>query len=714
MSLHVIVSLIAFAAYGGVMALILGHGMKDNKPVQLFFLYITCMLLLQMAYLMISLSNNSQDALYWYSLTLPATASQTIVYFFFTRAILNLKQPRKIVRTVILAWLLGITLLSILRPDIIFTSIYQDTTTGLFVPEITEIQVIFLSPVIILWGVTVYELAKGYQASRSSNQRIRIQYLLLAILLVWIGMFANASSFLRAYPVDVTANILAAFLITYAILRHQLLDINIVIRRGLVFTIPTLVLGVSYFLTIFIVTSLFDFWNKTSSIWVSLIVAVIVVAIVTPLRDRAQRWIEKTFFKDTYDSQLMLQRLSQKATSILDFRELTHTILGDIIETIQVRWAAFLLEEDSIFEPVVREGKGAQITFSLSGGHPIVSHLSTPGSVISIDTLNEMLTAKILSHQEYDKLQAVGFDLLIPLKARDKLVGILCLGRKYSGQSYSQDDELILTALANQVAAAIDNARLYEALQQELAERKRIEQQREALISELESKNDELERFTYTVSHDLKSPLITIRGFLGYLEKDALNGDTERMNKDMTRIVEATDKMENLLNELLELSRIGRMMNPPEVLSFTEIAQEAIDLVRGQIEERGVRIDLASNLPSVYGDRPRLVEVLQNLVDNACKFMGDQPDPCIEIGQRATDEDGKPVFYVRDNGIGIEPQHYERVFELFHKLNARSRGTGVGLALAKRIVEVHGGRIWVESPGSGQGTSFYFTLPEKG
>ncbi len=713
MTLHVIISLLAFVSYGGVMAMIFSHGIRGNKPGQLFFLYTVCMLLMQIVFLMISLVRDAQDALFWYSLTAPLTAAQTIVYFFFIRAFLDIRQPRRILQAGILTWLFALTISSVLKPDIIFMHIYQDKATGLFVPEVTPMQAILLSPMLVLWGIAIFELARGYRTSHSSKQRIRIQYLLLSVLIVWVGLSANGSPSLRPYPVDVTANIIAAFLIAYAILRHQLLDIHIVVRRGLIVSIPALAMGTIYFLAIFLVTRLVDSGHQSNSLLVPFAVAVIVVAVVNPLRDRAQRWIDQIFFKETYDSQLMLQRLSQKAANILDFRELTHTILDDILKTMRVQWAAFLLEQGGRFEPIVREGSDANNDFNLSEGHPIISHLSTHGVAITVDTLNDMLAENSLSREQFDELQKAGVELLIPLKTRDRLAGILSMGGKKSKQSYTQDDEMILTALANQVATAIENARLYETLQQELIERKQIEKERQTLISELETKNDELERFTYTVSHDLKAPLITIRGFLGYLEEDVLNGDTERMNADMTRIVDATDKMQTLLNELLELSRIGRMMNPPEAVPFADIAQEAVDLVRGSIEARGVRINLDPNLPTIFGDRPRLVEVVQNLVDNACKFMGEQPEPHIDIGQRETDEDSHPVFYVRDNGIGIDPQYQERIFELFHKLDAHTEGTGVGLALVKRIVEVHGGRIWVESPGAGKGTSFYFTLPRK-
>ena len=244
---------------------------------------------------------------------------------------------------------------------------------------------------------------------------------------------------------------------------------------------------------------------------------------------------------------------------------------------------------------------------------------------------------------------------------------------------------------------------------QDITERKGVEAERERLIGELEARNAELERFTYTVSHDLKSPLITIGGCLGFLEKDALSGNTARLQSDIQRIKEAAIKMRRLLDDLLELSRIGRLMNPPQQIAYAEIVAEALSLVGGRLSERGIAVEVAADLPQVYGDRLRLVEVLQNLLDNASKFMGDQPQPRIAIG--VCQQGLEQAFYVQDNGIGIDPRYHQQVFGLFEKLEAVGDGTGIGLALVKRIVEVHGGRVWIESQGAGQGATFYFTLP---
>jgi len=275
---------------------------------------------------------------------------------------------------------------------------------------------------------------------------------------------------------------------------------------------------------------------------------------------------------------------------------------------------------------------------------------------------------------------------------------------------------------------AYDETRYYEAsvikndvgtviaMVRDITLRKWAETEREDLINkleiqkaELEDKNAELTQFAYTVSHDLKSPLVTINGYLGYIEQDAMSGNIERLKKDTQRIQEAVNKMHALLTELLELSRIGRMMNQPEDAPFNDLVKEAMDIVHGQLESRRITVLTQPNLPAVRGDRQRMIEVLQNLIDNASKYMGDQIDPLIEIGQQGV-ENGKPIFFVKDNGIGIAPEYHERIFGLFNKLDAKSEGTGVGLALVKRIIEFHGGRIWVKSE-AGLGSTFFFTLP---
>jgi signal transduction histidine kinase len=292
-------------------------------------------------------------------------------------------------------------------------------------------------------------------------------------------------------------------------------------------------------------------------------------------------------------------------------------------------------------------------------------------------------------------------EVAVPITLRGEVLGVLDVQNRTVG-SLGSEDELLLLGLCGQVAVAIDYRRAE-------TRREQVEAERERLILELERKNAELERFTYTVSHDLRSPLVTIMGFLGVLRRDLAKGDAELVERDSQHIHRAADQMQQLLNDLLELSRIGRLVNPPQEVPLAALVQEAVARVAGRIAERGVDVDVAPALPVAYGDRVRLTEVLQNLIENAVKFMGEQPRPRIEIGGR---QDGKDVVcQVRDNGIGIEACYHSRIFGLFERLDSGTEGTGIGLSLVKRIVEVHGGRVWVESKGAGQGSTFFFMLP---
>lgn len=246
--------------------------------------------------------------------------------------------------------------------------------------------------------------------------------------------------------------------------------------------------------------------------------------------------------------------------------------------------------------------------------------------------------------------------------------------------------------------------------EQEIEARNKAEQDREKLIRELKSKNQELNRFAITVSHDLKTPLITMSGYPGYLKKDAQAGNYERMEKDIHQINEAAKQMGAFVDQILDLSRVGRIINPPADIPFANIVQESLQLAEGLLQARQIKVQVESDLPVVHVDRVRMVQVMQNLIANSVKFMGDQTSPCIDIG--VIQVDGENVFFVKDNGIGIAAKHHQEVFEIFNKLDSKSDGSGVGLALVKPIIEVHGGKIWVESE-PGKGAAFFFTLGQQ-
>ena len=244
----------------------------------------------------------------------------------------------------------------------------------------------------------------------------------------------------------------------------------------------------------------------------------------------------------------------------------------------------------------------------------------------------------------------------------------------------------------------------------DISERARAERVRESLIGDLEAKNAELERFTHTVSHDLKAPLITIRGFAEYLLQDLKQGRSERVDSDAHRIFEAAGQMQRLLDHLVTLSQAGRGAAPPAPVQLDDVAAEALRLVEGRRRDTGVEVELNPGLPVVLGDHARLVQVFQNLLENAVKFTAGVREPLVSVRPGPTDG-AEATIVVADNGKGIDPAHHTRVFGLFEKLDPACEGTGVGLAVVRRIVETHGGRARVESQGIGFGTQVWVTLP---
>ncbi|MEM7015729.1 MAG: PAS domain-containing sensor histidine kinase [Pseudomonadota bacterium] len=291
----------------------------------------------------------------------------------------------------------------------------------------------------------------------------------------------------------------------------------------------------------------------------------------------------------------------------------------------------------------------------------------------------------------------------------------MLLGAALSGQSqffewtHQKFDGTPFDAEVSLKVVYIDNAPHFLGMVRDITDRKKADRERSLLFKELEIRNTEMERFTYTISHELKNPLVTIAGFAGMLEHDINEGVHEKLPAHIQQITNAADTMSALLNDLLELSRIGHITHQYEKVALSELIQVVIETIKLQIKGQDITFEIEPNIPEVWGDLSRLQEVIQNLIENAVKFSSSQPHSLIKVGAR--EQSNETIFYIEDNGIGIDPAYQNRVFELFERLNPSIEGTGVGLTLVQRIVESHGGQIWVESDGVGTGSTFCFTLP---
>ena len=270
---------------------------------------------------------------------------------------------------------------------------------------------------------------------------------------------------------------------------------------------------------------------------------------------------------------------------------------------------------------------------------------------------------------------------------------------------------LLLYLADRSIRNAMNQARQKEhELSLEIAERREIEKKLQEYAQELERSNEELQQFAYVASHDLQEPLRMITSYLQLLERQYRDLFDETANEFIQFAVDGAKRMQSLLEALLAYSRVGTRGGPMHPVNTEKIMTEVQENLRFAIEDSRAEIILG-DLPIVSGDEHQLLQIFQNLVSNALKYHGERA-PIIQV--QANSENGHVQFSVKDNGIGIQPKYQDRIFLIFQRLHTQEEipGTGIGLAICKRIIERHGGRIWMESDGRA-GTTFYFTIPEK-
>jgi signal transduction histidine kinase len=542
---------------------------------------------------------------------------------------------------------------------------------------------------------------------------------------VLLGALSNLVGVLGYYPVDHAANLLNALLLTYAIFRYRLLDITIVVRKGLLYSIPTAIIGAGYFLIISLAMRLFQAFAEPQILLVSLLVAVMTAVVAQPLRDRAQLWIDRLFFREKYDYSLMLQRLSHTAASVLDLDRLTNMILDEVTTTIHIERAAFFLrqEENEEFPLTAQRGLDDSTDLKLRKDHPIVEWLSSHENALTRHDVEVVPHFKAIWGKEREDLERMGAEFFIPLGAKGELVGIFAVGPKLSEESYSQDDQLTLITLANQAAVAIENARLYDVAQQELAERKRAEETLKEYSERLEEMVDERTkelrdaqarliqseklaatgRLAASVAHEINNPLQGISNYLSLISQQVGEDDPLHENLEMVKL--GFERIAEIVRRLRAFYRpAGEEMEPTDINGVVErvLALMGHQLSLGNVE---VRRELAGQELLVLGSAGQLEQVLVNLALNAQEAMPEGGELVVRTALR----DDVVRLQVTDTGRGISEEERGRLFRPFYS-GRGGKGLGLGLWISHNIIEGHGGSIEVESK-LGKGTTFTISLP---
>ena len=456
-TIHTWISIFATLTYGGVLfAVLISKPLK--KLHRFFLLYLTAMVIWSVSSVIIFAELG--NPLVWLRILVGSGLIAAAGMFYFVQHLFTKRRwwAHLIFWYCLFAWVI------ILATDWVVQSAHLESGDIIYVFH--PLFSVFAGPG---YGLTIFsmvELYRGYRRSNSDTQRIRLRYLITAVALIILFQMINFTE-LGRYPIDIAVNGIAAILIAYAIMRHSLLDLRIVIRTGLIYSIITGITGTIYYLIISVILRLFENYVGEHILTISIVVALFTSVILSSLREKIQYWIDRFFYRVKYDANLMIQRLSETTAALMDVEEIIVIILQEIIDTIKVKTASFYIK----YEPydtyhLVSQKDSENRRHDFQADHPIVNWLEGDHRILTKDQLNIDPVFRSLWSRDREWIEDQNIDVFISLVARGELVGFFTIGEKLSGQPFTRDEHSILVTVANQTAIAVKNARLFNELQE--------------------------------------------------------------------------------------------------------------------------------------------------------------------------------------------------------------------------------------------------------
>jgi signal transduction histidine kinase len=596
---------------------------------------------------------------------------------------------------------------------------------------------------LILLGWMIFLLsamAAVRTAHRHSKQplyRNRLTYWLPFFFLIIVNdAFIFARSPLPGNPLRLAS----AWLMAYVVLTHNMPDARQILRRLMIYVITTLLIVAFYIAGFTLSQSLFRAAPNFNPLLVGAVIALLLATLFTPLLSLVRRWVDSWLHLEQFDPSRSLQEYGQSISNILEMQRLASVAVGLIIESLGItRGFLFLVDQDpgqddrkTHFLRAVRSPGERQIKPGiLPETSPIAQYLTREQRPLLQYDLDLLPSFRSVTRPEREWFNATQSEVYVPIFAKRRWIGLLAFGPKLSGNRYTEQDMVTLSALANQTAVALENARLVENLV-------RLNQELRQAYHSLDRANRDLERIDRTksdfisiASHELRTPLTVMRGYTEMLMED--NSLTPDIQTIMKGLHDGTMRLHEIMDSMFDIAQIDS-----RTLQLNLQSVDVADLVREvcfgltkQFAERNLSlmIDLPA-LPHLKADPNTLHKVFFHLVTNAIKFTPNEGKITIigqafQPGSKESPEGGVQIT-ICDTGVGVAPEYRELIFNKFYqpgelgkhstgKTRFKGGGAGLGLALAKGIVEAHGGRIWVQSPGYDEvhfpGSKFHVLLP---
>jgi signal transduction histidine kinase len=594
----------------------------------------------------------------------------------------------------------------------------------------------------LLWAILIiysaWLLLGEYDEARQPMYRNRIAYWLPVFILI---LLSDIPLFMGYSIVGNPFRLFAAFVMSYAVLNHDVADMRQLMRSGMIYSITTLILMAFYTVGVVFTQRIVSVAPNFNPIISSAIIALILSILFTPLLALVRRLVNNWSNSDTYDSGMILQKYSESISNLLEMQKLATVSVGSIIESMGLeRGYLFIVDQDrqadgrDVYQvravrspeertiPILEIGEESPIAMAfLREARPLLQY-----------DLNLLPVFRTASKPEQEWFKRLDCEVFLPVISKRKWIGLIALGPKLNGNRFTSENLSTLSALANQTAIALENARLVENLMRvnmELRTARREMERTNTLIQRVDTTKSD---FISIASHELRTPLTVIKGYIEMLMEDPkLDPNYAPLTKG---IHDGTLRLYQIMESMFDIAQINTRTRELsiEYVNVGALLRSVCHNHLGAIRERNLNMTIElPRIPLLKADNSLMEKLFNHLITNAIKFTPNQGSISItgrSIGPTINSEflDGAIQITFSDTGVGVDPVYQELIFTKFYqsgelgkhstsKNRFQGSGTGLGLSLCKAIVEAHGGRIWVESPGYDEvnfpGSKFHVVLP---
>lgn len=635
---------------------------------------------------------------------------------------LNLNKKVLIAFTAVTALIFGLAI----STPLIFESIVI-SGNNVITPVAGKLMPVFLLHTLLLIGWGLVAVIKHYKMTRGQD-REKIGYVLLSFFLLFTLILIFNFILPVFFQFSLAVPLLPLYLLTfniivgYAIIKRRLLDIKSLVARSVTYLLLILSIALIYAGILFLIGRLFLHVElSTEAFILSISLAVILALSFQPLKSAIAKITDKFFYQDFYNSEKLLHRLSLIMASTLHLEDLVRKLLNEIVTTLKVTKGMVILIED------------AKIYQVLSEGYSDTPTLDEKDIELLMSEKKILLTDELQEGQLKEIMKKYGFSLVSSFIHEGKILGLVGLGDKLSGENFSDKDVTVINIFSPEAAVAIQNAKSYEEIRRFNIT---LEDEVESATQRLVKANEKLQdldklkdEFVSIASHELRTPMVSIKNYV-WMTLAGKGGKISRKQKFyLDRAYDSANRMTKLINDLLNISRIesGRIILNVEKVTLPELADQIMSEVKPRADQLDVKLIMTKDahkkgsetkvsVPQIIADKDKVAEVLVNLLGNSLKFT--PPKGKITVSFEVDEKDKKVILRVEDTGVGLSKDQIPKLFkkfgmikESYHSKSEAAQGTGLGLYVSKSIIELHGGKIWVESAGKDKGSTFSFSLP---